>query len=198
MNNRKKTHERIWRLTALGLLTALIVALQFLGTNFHIGPIPFSLVLVPITLGAVLLGPVSGGVLGLIFGLITLWGGISGSDTFTFTLFAASPFWTAFVCIVKGVLAGVVPGLIAKACGSKLTLGCILAAISAPIVNTGIFALCMLTVLRNSLLEFAAGADALIFLLTVLIGINFLVEFGLNAILSAAIARVVKAIQHGR
>lgn len=188
-------HASIRRMTALSLLTAIVVVLQLIGGSFHIGPIPFSLVLVPIVVGAVLYGPLAGGFLGTVFGIVVLIGGITGSDQFTFMLWTASPFWTAAVCLVKGALAGIVSGLVYRALEKHVTLGCICSAVVCPIVNTGIFALAMMTVLREKLLEFAGGSDAITFLFTVLIGVNFLVELGINSILSAAITRVVKAVK---
>ncbi|MBQ1263795.1 MAG: ECF transporter S component [Oscillospiraceae bacterium] len=186
-------HASIRRMTALSLLTTIVVVLQLIGGSFHIGPIPFSLVLVPIAVGAVLYGPLAGGFLGTVFGIVVLIGGITGSDQFTFFLWSASPFWTAAVCLVKGALAGVVSGLVYRALQRHVTLGCVLAAVVCPIVNTGIFALAMLTVLREKLAELAGGSDVMVFLFTVLIGVNFLVELGINSVLSAAITRVVKA-----
>ncbi|MBQ5749099.1 MAG: ECF transporter S component [Oscillospiraceae bacterium] len=188
-------HASIRRMTAVSLLTAIVVVLQLIGGSFHIGPIPFSLVLVPIAVGAVLYGPLAGGFLGTVFGIVVLIGGITGSDQFTFFLWSASPFWTAAVCLVKGALAGVVSGLVYRALQRHVTLGCVLAAVVCPIVNTGIFALAMLTVLREKLAELAGGSDVMVFLFTVLIGVNFLVELGINSILSAAITRVVKAVR---
>ena len=188
-------HASIRRMTALSLLTAIVVVLQLIGGSFRIGPIPFSLVLVPIVVGAVLYGPLAGGFLGAVFGFVVLIGGITGTDQFTFILWSSSPVWTALLCLGKGALAGVASGLVYRATGKFTTLGCILSAVVCPIVNTGIFALGMLTVLRDNFLDFAGGSDVLTFLFTVLIGVNFFVELGINSVLSAAITRVVKAVK---
>ena len=85
-------------------------------------------------------------------------------------------------------------GLAYRALHKKQTLGCVLAAMSAPVVNTGIFLLAMTTVLRSSLEAWAGGTDMVYYVFVVLTGVNFLVEFGVNAVLSAAIARIVKAV----
>ena len=52
----------------------------------------------------------------------------------------------------------------------------------------------MTTVLRSSLETWAGGTDMVYYVFVVLTGVNFLVEFGVNAVLSAAIARIVKAV----
>ncbi|MCI5994183.1 MAG: ECF transporter S component, partial [Clostridiales bacterium] len=80
--------------------------------------------------------------------------------------------------------------------GKNQTLACTLAAMSAPVVNTGIFALIMSTVLRTELEQVlgVSGGEVISVLFLTVIGVNFLVEFALNAILSAAIARVVQVV----
>ena len=196
--NENKNHERTKRMTALALLTAIVVVLQLVGSSFHIGPIPFSLVLVPIVIGAIVFGPAAGAFLGAVFGVIALSGGISGTDWFTAALWNFSPFWTAVTCLVKGALCGAVAGWVYRALQKRVTLGCIVAALVCPVVNTGVFALSMLTVMRGGLMKIAAdnawGSNVLTVLFVVVIGVNFFVELGINAVLSAAIARIVKAV----
>lgn len=184
--------DRIIRLTALAILTALVIVLQTVASGIRIGPIPISLTLVPIVVGAVLLGPAAGAGLGAVFGLITIIAGISGADEFTNILWAASPFGLIVVAMGKAVLCGLAAGLIAKALAKRETLGCILAALIAPIVNTGVFAIGMLTIFRPALQDFANGSNAVYYLFIVMVGVNFLVEFSVNAVLSAAIARIVQ------
>ncbi len=52
---------------------------------------------------------------------------------------------------------------------------------------------------RSILQDFAGGTDIVYYFFVAFIGVNFLVELGVNAVLSAAIARIVKAVQksHG-
>lgn len=196
--NANKSHARIVRLTAMALLTAIVVVLQLVGSSFHIGPIPFSLVLVPIVIGAIVFGPAAGAFLGAVFGVIALAGGISGTDWFTATLWNLSPFWTAMTCLVKGALAGAVSGWVYRVLQKYVTLGCIAAAVVCPVVNTGVFALSMLTVMQNDLMRIAAeqawAGSVMTVLFVVVIGVNFFVELGINAVLSAAISRIVKAV----
>lgn len=197
MNQNRTSHEKVRRLVVLALLTAMVVVLQLLGSFITIGTTPISLTLVPIVLGAVLLGPGAGAILGAAFGIVALGAGFSGKDMFTSMLLSVAPFWTIVVCMAKGMLAGAVAGWIAKLLKKNLTLGCILAALSAPIVNTGVFALGMLTVIRPGLDAFVnsiGGGNAVEILFLVLIGVNFLIEMVVNAVLSAAISRVAKAV----
>ena len=196
---KNKKHTSVVRLTSLALLAALVVVLQTVATGIKIGPVPISLTLVPIVVGAILFGPGAGAFLGGVFGVVCLIAGIAGTDQFTNLLWVASPFWLTVVCVGKAVLCGYVAGLVYKALSKNQTLGCVAAAICAPIVNTGVFAIGMLTVFQSILRDFAGGTDIVYYFFVAFIGVNFLVELGVNAVLSAAIARIVKAVQksHG-
>ena len=193
MKNEK--HASVVRLTSLALLAALVVVLQTVATGIKVGPVPISLTLVPIVVGAILFGPGAGALLGGVFGVVCLIAGIAGTDQFTNLLWVTSPFWLTVVCVGKAVLCGWVAGLVYKALSKRQTLGCIVAAICAPIVNTGVFAIGMLTVFQSILRDYAGGTNIVYYFFVAFIGINFLVELGVNTALSAAIARIVKAVE---
>jgi len=138
----KKNHNLIFGMVLTAILAAIVVFLQLFGTGIHIGPVTFSFVLIPIILGACLVNEYSGLVLGTLFGIIVLAGGISGADAFTNIYFTNAPVITTLLCIGKGAVAGYIPGLIFKIFKNKKPiLGIILASISAPILNTSIFIL---------------------------------------------------------
>ena len=65
-------HENVKKMVALALLAALVVVLQTVASGIKVGPIPITLTLVPIVIGAVLYGPGAGAGLGA----ITLLGAI--------------------------------------------------------------------------------------------------------------------------
>ena len=80
-------NKNITRMVQLAILLAVVVVLQcFLG-SIKVGATSFSVVLVPIVVGALILGPAAGAFLGFAFGLVVLIYGISGQDVFTNMLF---------------------------------------------------------------------------------------------------------------
>lgn len=187
------------RLVQMGLLCGLIILLQTVFIIPLPGSLTLSLVLVPIVVGAVLFGAGSGAFLGGVFGVLVAVMAIQGQlGLLTNMMVAYNPFLTVAICVLKGVAAGWIPGLIAGCFKERSFVGILLAAMAAPIVNTGIFLLGMLTVFRGVMMDFAGqigmgGTSALYFAIVVLVGINFLVEFAANTILSPAIASIVKA-----
>lgn len=183
----------------LAILLAVVVVLQcFLG-SIKIGATSFSVVLVPIVVGALILGPAAGAFLGFAFGLVVLIYGISGQDVFTNMLFQAHPVFTAIICLGKGAAAGWGAGMVYKLVEKASSFwASVAAAATAPILNTGLFILGGLTLVRGTLeANLAAfGADSVVvFLVIGCAGVNFLVEFFVNMILSPAIYRIVTIVR---
>ena len=194
MNSREQNHEKTRRLVGLALLTAIVAVLQAVGSSIRLGPIPISLVLVPVVLGAVLYGPGAGAYLGGVFGVVVLVAAITGVDSFSAILWAASPFWMIVVCLGKGILCGWGAGLVYRALKKHRTAACLAASAVCPVLNTGVFALAMLTVFRANLLSLTGGIATLYFLFVTMIGVNFLVEFAVNVVLSTVVSRVAQVV----
>lgn len=180
------------------VLLALVVVLQTCGGFFKIGATSLSFVLVPIVLGGILLGPLAGGLLGFAFGFIVLMYGVAGTDPFTGILVTAHPVLTTLVCLVKGIAAGVASAYTYKLIARKNTLAAVITASAvAPIVNTGLFILGALTMSGTLIDNFVAPDSTLVYFLFIgCAGINFLIEFAINLVLSPAIHRVVLVVEH--
>ena len=189
------------RLVQLGLLSGLIILLQTVFIIPLPGSLTLSLVLVPIVVGAVLFGAGAGALLGGVFGVLVAVMAIQGQlGLLTNMMVAYNPILTVAICILKGAAAGWVAGLIAACFKKRTFIGILLAAAAAPIVNTGIFVAGMLTVFKGVMMDFAGqigmgGTSALYFAIVVLVGVNFIIEFAANLILSPAIASIVKAFK---
>lgn len=189
------------RLVQLGLLSGLIILLQTVFIIPLPGSLTLSLVLVPIVVGAVLFGTRAGALLGGVFGVLVAVMALQGSlGLLTNMMVAYNPLLTVAICVLKGVAAGFVPGLIAACFKKRSFVGILLAAAAAPIANTGIFVVGMLTVFKGVMMDFAGqigmgGVGAVYFAIVVLVGVNFLIEFAANLILSPAISAIVKAFK---
>ena len=250
MSKKTKSAKSIRKLTLTAILAAIVVVLQVVG-GIPIGPVSITLTLVPIVVGAILLGPAYGTALGLIFGIIVSILSITGKDPGGQMVFAANPFIAWALCLLKGAAAGFLPSVVCKFFNEKkiapsvlvalsgafltvvgvavgrLTKGSgavktsvivalvalaaagylllvryalrgenaavYLASMTAPIANTGIFIIGMLIFFRPTLEAWAGGKDTIVFVLTGIAGINFLIEFALAVILAPAIALIVKS-----
>ena len=184
--------QRLIKLVQIALVTAIVIVFQLLGSFIHFGTFSISLVLVPIVFGAILYGPFAGAWLGMVFGVTVLLSG----DASLFLGF--SPLWTIVTVLLKGIFAGFASGAVYKIISTKHKyFAIIISAIVCPVVNTGIFILGCFTFFYNYLPDIgsAIGLPDIInpftFVITVLIGLNFVFELVLNVALAPAIIKLV-------
>ena len=189
-SNMEKKRISTRTLTGLALFTAIVVVLQLLGSFIRFGPFSISLVLIPIVVGAALYGAWAGAWLGFVFGVTVLLSG----DAAAFLV--VNPLGAVPVVLLKGALAGLCAGLVYRLIAKKNeTAAVICAAVTAPVVNTGIFLLGCLVFFMPTINEWAAGAgfaSAGKFMIFGLVGGNFLFELLFNIVLSPVITRLIK------
>ena len=190
----------------LSLLIALVVALQMLSAVIPPigGTVSITLTLIPVVVGGILLGKRAGTVLGFFFGAVVLMNCILGLDVGGGILWNANPWFTGIICIVKGMAAGFVPALLysiikgnakkTKKNKKRVFVATVVAALSAPVVNTGLFIVGMVLLFKDILFAWAGDTNIVLYVLVGLAGLNFAVEFIINTVLSPAVVRIVDAI----
>ena len=184
----KKKFFNTKMIATTGILLAIEIVLQILG-NYIVIPggfanLNFSLII--IGLGALLYGPLVGGFLGLVSGLLTLF----SPSTISY-FFSVSPVGTVLACLLKTTIAGVVAGVVANILKKKHdTLACILVSIIIPVLNTGIFAIFCVLFFKSRLLEInPASISAALFL--GMIGFNFIFEIIITLIVVPTLYKIV-------
>ena len=160
-------NSKVKKIVGIGIFTAIVLVLQFLGGGIKFGMFSISLVLLPIVVGAAVYGWQAGAWLGLVFGVAVLLSGDASA------FLAVNPIGTVVTVLVKGTLAGLLSGLaykfvlfvlnnrtkkrlnmikinygIGECCEDGVYryisrnnryLSVVVAAVICPIVNTGIF-----------------------------------------------------------
>lgn len=181
-------NTKVKRMVGVAIMSAIVVILQLLGQFIKIGPmVSISLVLIPIVVGAAMYGPGAGAILGGVFSVVVL----SQPDTAFF--YGVSFFGTVITVLLKGICAGWLAGLVFRTLAKRNEwLAVLLAAAVCPVVNTGIFAIGCRLFFWEALAE-VGGGDALVYLVTVMIGFNFIAEFVTNMICSPIIVRILHA-----
>ena len=110
MKTRKNARMSTETLTMGAVLTALVVVMQFaaIGAKIFLPflTFTFSLVLVPIVIGAAKCGPSMGGWLGLVFGVVVLLSGDAGA------FLAIDPLGTILTVLAQGFLCGLASGFV--------------------------------------------------------------------------------------
>lgn len=96
------------KIVGIGLFTAIVLVLQFLGGSIRLGMFSISLVLVPIVVGAAVYGWQAGAWLGFTFGAAVL---LSGDAAAFLTV---NVLGTVLTVLIKGTAAGLCSGLAYK------------------------------------------------------------------------------------
>ncbi len=190
-------NAKIRNMVVIAFLVGLVLVLQLLGGVIPpIGGFSISLVLIPIVMGAVLLGPGAGALLGAIFGVIVFVNCVTGADPGGVMVFQASPVLCFLVVMAKGTLAGWLSGLCYRLLrGRNPHLAMICAAAVCPIVNTGVFIGCMLTIFPQVLAAWAGGSDILSYVLTGLLLVNFVPELIINVLFGTVGHTILRAVR---
>lgn len=187
MSNTKSKKNITMMLAVLGLLTAIIVVLQSLAIGIRFGTFSITLTLVPIVVGAALYGWKAGAWLGFVFGVVVL---LTDAGAFL----AVNVPGTIITCILKGAAAGAAAGFVYNLMMKKFRnslVSVVSAGIVSPVVNTGLFLLGCVIFFLPTITEWAGGSDVGAYMLTSFVGLNFLVELGINLALSSVIVVII-------
>lgn len=183
MNNKTKT------MVGIGLFTAIVVVLQLLGGGIKFGMFSISLVLIPIVVGAAVYGWQAGAWLGFAFGVTVLLSGDAAA------FMAVHVPGTILTVLAKGTLCGLSAGLVYKLLQkyNKL-LAVVAAAITCPVMNTGIFLIGCKLFFYETVSAWGAAAgfqNAAAYMFLGLAGVNFLIELATNVVLVPVITRLI-------
>lgn len=181
---------RIQRITGIGVFSAAVIVLQFVSMSLRFTTFSITLTLIPIVVGAAVYGIGAGAWLGLVFGLAVLLTGDAAA------FLAISIPGTIITVLAKGVLAGIASGGVFKLLEKKnRAVASVVAAMVCPIVNSGVFFLGCLTFFMSEIKRWAFtdfGDNAIKYILFVLIGFNFILEFAINTVFSPTVTHVVR------
>jgi len=193
-----KTNKKFdtYRLTALGILTAIIIVLQIISTFVKFGPFSITLALIPIVIGAAMFGAAAGAYLGAVFSVVVLLMCVFGADIGGAMVWNANPLMCAVLVMLKGTLAGFEAGVHYRALeSSNKYVATVTAALMSPLVNTGIFVLGMMIFFKDTLTAWAGGSDILYYIIFVMTGVNFLVEVGVNMLLCPVVVKIMDVVK---
>lgn len=196
----RNTNQKLNYMVKIAILIALILLLEATGLGLlKFGVVEITTFVIPVAIGAIILGPTAGGILGLAFGLISLWECVTGKSAFGVALFDINPFYTVFMCIVPRFLCGWLAGFIYRAL-KKIDKTKFVrhagAALSCALLNT-IFFLVTLMLLFGStdfiqgIWESMAPGKSVILFLAALVGVNGVIEAASCGIVGAAVARAL-------
>jgi uncharacterized membrane protein len=186
------------KMVQLALFTAIIILMAFTPIGYIKTPgLEITLIVVPVAVGAIVMGPVSGAILGGVFG-ITSFIQCFGMSAFGAMLLGINPVGTFIVCIVPRVLMGWLTGLIfiaLKKWDKTKAVSYAVASLAGPLLNTLFFmSTLILFFYKTEFIQGIAssmGTNNVFAFIGAFVGVNGLIEAGVCFVLGTAISKAL-------
>lgn len=201
MNNNSKT--RTQKMVQLAILVAVMLIFAYTPLGyFKAGPIEITFMVLPVAIGAIILGPASGAILGGIFG-VTSFIQCFGASPFGALLLGINPILTFLTCMLPRLLCGWLSGLIFKALHRSermKTAPYFIAALTTALFNTLFFVLCIVEFFwKNDTFLTTMGSwqlptDSVWLFLIAFVGLNGIVEAIVNFIAAGTVSKVLSKV----
>lgn len=194
-----KTSKKVLFLTQTAILTAIIFLMSFTPIGYlKVGFVEITFLVIPVAVGAILLGPAAGTFLGFMFGVSSFIQCFTGS-VFGAALLSINPVFTALFCIVPRTLMGFLASVIFRGmykATKKGNISCAVASLSASVLNTLLFILFLILFFGRSdyistMMQTTFNTDSILLFSLLFVGWNGLIEaitctvigFGISAVL---------------
>lgn len=187
-------NKHLLAMVKLAMLVALLMIFCFTPIGFlKIGIVEITFNMIPVVIGAIVIGPAAGAFLGALFGAASFWQ-CFGQSTFGTLLFGVNPFFTVLICFVPRILAGLLPGLIFRAMTKKkdnIAAYFVSAAVGS-LTNTVLFVGGFCLLFKDTMLGMASDnrLSPLAFIATAFL-LNAAVELVANTAIVAAVSKAV-------
>lgn len=137
----KKQGLNVHTMTQLALLVALELVMAYTPLGMiPVGPINASLLTIPVAIGAMLMGPGAGALMGAIFGATSFLNAVQGKSQMGLALMSVSPIGYFVQAVIGRILCGLCAALIyqgvKKLMPAKQKLCCGIGALATPLLNT--------------------------------------------------------------
>ena len=188
-------------LTTTGMMIAIILLMSFTPLGYlRTAGLEVSLITIPVAIGAMIIGPKAGLLLGTVFGLTSFYQ-CFGMSPFGAALLGINPFSTFILCVPTRALVGWLTGVIFKGI-EKLdrskTVCYFIGGLIAALLNTILFMGALILFFWNT--DFIQSINASIgklsffaFVLT-FVGVNGLLEMPATCIVGGAVSKTLKKV----
>jgi len=192
------TNFSTYKMVQLALFIAIIVLMDLTKLGYIIKPgFSITLLVIPVTVGAIVLGPLQGAVLGAAFGL-TSFAQCFGADPLGAALLSYNPVGTFIMTMVPRILMGLLTGLIFKALkkiDKTRGISYAVASLAGPALNTILFLTTMILLFYNTpdiqaVAQQLGAANPFAFIIAAA-GVNALAEIGVCFVVGTALSKTI-------
>jgi len=193
--------QKTKQMVQMAILIAIMLIFAFTPIGYiKVGVIEITLMIIPVAIGAIVLGPAAGAILGGVFGLTSFIQcfGMSAFGTFLFSL---NPVLTFIICMIPRILCGWLSGLLFKLLQkidkTKL-VSYFAASLSTALLNTLFFIGAIIIffwkndAFLTQMSSWGMATDHIWPFLVGFVGLNGVVEAAVNFVIGGAIAKVLK------
>ncbi len=186
-------------LVTLGLLTGVLLLMSFTPLGyFHTIGLDVSLMMIPVAIGAMLLGPNAGAWLGLVFGGTSFYQALTGASAFSTMLLNINPFYAFLLCVPTRVLMGFLTGLIFKVVQFfdwRKTICYFIGGFFAAFLNTvffmSVFILCYWNTEFVQGINETLGSSSPLPFVVAFVGVNGALEMSASCLVGGIVAKAV-------
>lgn len=193
------------KLVETGVLAGIILLMAsfpMIG-YIHIGPLAITLLTIPVVIGAISVGPLSGLFLGTVFGMtsyLTCFG-MFGGDAFGAALVDINPLFAFILCVPTRMLMGLFTGLIFKALyktDKTKTVSYFVSGLLGALLNTILFMGVLILLFWNTDyiqgIASSAGATSILLFIWAMVGVNGIVEMCVTCAVGGAVSKALSRI----
>lgn len=190
------------KMAQMAILIAVVLIMAFtpLGYLKTVG-LEISLITIPVAIGAMVIGPLAGAVLGAVFGLTSFYQ-CFGMSQFGVMLLSINPLYTFLVCVPTRILMGYLAGVLFKGFikADKKNVVCyFLGGLVTAMLNTIFFmGVLVLGFWGTDYIQGLAGGNGVMLFIILFVGINGVVEWiattVVGGIVSKAVAKIAKNV----
>ena len=179
------------------MLCAVLLAMSYTPLGYlNIGPLAISFNMIPVAIGAIVLGPIGGMILGGMFGITSFLQciGIGGTSAMGVILFEISPILAFIQRFVPRLLAGLIAGFVHLGMKkiSNSSVACFVTGFAAALLNTVLFMTALVFLFGNTeyLQSMIGGQNVILFICT-FVGVNAVVEMFAASLVVGVVGRVL-------
>lgn len=193
------TNKRTLKMVQLALFTAIILLMAFTPLGYIRTPgLEITLIVVPVTVGAIIMGPTAGAILGGVFGL-TSFIQCFGISPFGTALLGVSFVGTFIVCLIPRILMGWMAGIIfrgLKKWDKTKVISHAVTNLAGPLLNTLFFMATLILLFYNT--EFlqgiatTLGSHNIIEFVILFVTVNGLIEAGVSFVIGTVVSTAIE------